>query len=58
MHKVKKLLENEEAMKNIEKLLSSHDMETDVEFDNHEIVVEGVSLLLNGKINIKTRRAD
>ncbi|MCK5594052.1 MAG: hypothetical protein KAI18_02300 [Candidatus Aenigmarchaeota archaeon] len=53
--KIQKLLENEEAMKNIAKLLGTHDLESDIEFDNHEIVAGGVSLTLNGKINVKTR---
>ncbi len=53
--KIKQLIENEEAMKNLVKLLGTHDLETDVEFKDHEIVVEGVSVMLNGKINVKTR---
>ena len=53
--KIQKLLENDEAMKNIAKLLGTHDLESDIEFEDHEIVVEGVSLTLNGRINVKTR---
>ncbi len=53
--KIKQILENEEAMKNLVKLLGTHDLETDIEFDNHKIEVEGVSVTLNGKINVKTR---
>ncbi|MBW6462199.1 MAG: hypothetical protein K0B07_04085 [DPANN group archaeon] len=53
--KIQKLIENEEAMGNIIKLLGTHDLESDIEFDNHEIVIEGVSLTLNGKINVKIR---
>ena len=52
--KIQKLLENEEAMRNIAKLLGTHDLESDIEFEDHEIVVEGVSLTLNGRINVKT----
>lgn len=55
MLKIKQLLENEEAMKNLTKLLGSHDLETDIELDSHKIEVEGVSMTLNGKINVKTR---
>ncbi|MEA3230105.1 MAG: hypothetical protein U9P44_04265 [archaeon] len=53
--KLKALFENEEALSNIVKLLSSHNLESDIEFDDHEIVVDGVSFRLNGKINVKTR---
>lgn len=53
--KIQKLLENDEAMKNIAKLLGTHDLESDIEFDNHEIVARGVSLTLNGRINVKTK---
>lgn len=53
--RIKKLLENDEAMCNLTKLLGTHDLESDIEFDNHKIVVRGVSLTLNGKINVKTK---
>ena len=53
--KIQKLLENKEAMGNLAKLLGTHDLETDLEFDNQEIVIDGFSVILNGKINVKSR---